>query len=474
MREAYTVTLDTSYLGSGDMAKATMGLREINLAGKARDNEIKFSELSPKDKISMLEAMKREWQKWTEFKATKYVSEHDFAEMRKQQPSLRVVGTRWVLTRKTPSGAFKARLVVQGCQEDRNAMRTDAPTGSRDALFLTLAAAAQKGFSLVSYDAESAYLQAEGINRLLLLRLPLVNPPPGCRPGQIVRAAGSIYGTRDAGRAWYKYAKQEIEKEGFIESKLERGLYFLPGANGPRCVLHTHVDDILAARDDSDQELSEKLVRLEKKLLLKKQASSFHYCGRLIEDTPDRITVTRTMAAESIEPIALSMARLAQRDSPVTDEGRSSYRSVLGQLHWLSGQTRPDLAAEVSLLAQEVTRATVNDFAEINGCVRRAKSLKHVGIVLKRNTIKLKGSVVVAFGDAAFANAEGAKIAVGRHHGPHPLPAEGLAGRLPPRAHHLLALIDSEARREVNPRCRGLRDVRSPRNPALRKLQVIR
>ena len=63
MREAYTVTLDTSYLGSGDPAKASMGLREINLVGKARDNEIKFSELSLKDKLSMLEAKKREWQK---------------------------------------------------------------------------------------------------------------------------------------------------------------------------------------------------------------------------------------------------------------------------------------------------------------------------------------------------------------------------------------------------------------------------
>ena len=131
VREAYTVTLDTSYLGSGDPAKASMGLREINLVGNARDNEIKFSELSPKDKLSMLEAMKREWQNWTECKATKYVSEHDFAEVRKQQPSLRVVGTRWVLTRKTPSGALKARLVeAQGCQEDRNTMRTDAPTGT--------------------------------------------------------------------------------------------------------------------------------------------------------------------------------------------------------------------------------------------------------------------------------------------------------------------------------------------------------
>ena len=272
---------------------------------------------------------------------------------------------------------------------------------------MTLAAEAQKGFSLVSYDAESAYLQAEGINRLLLLRLPLVNPPPGCRPGQIVRAAGSIYGTRDAGRAWYKYAKQEIEKEGFIKGKLERGPYFLPSTNGPRCVLHTHVDDILAARDDSGQELSEKLARLEKKLLLKKQSSSLHYCGRLIEDTPDRATVTQTTAAESIEPIALSMAHLAQRDSPVTDEARSSYRSVLSQLLWLSGQTRPNLAAEVNLLAQRVARATVNDLAEINGCVRRAKSVMHVGIVLKQNTTKLKDSVAVAFGDAAFANAKG-------------------------------------------------------------------
>ena len=81
---------------------------------------------------------------------------------------------------------------------------------------------------------------------------------------------------------------------------------------------------------------------------------------------------------------------------------------MLGQLLWLSGQTRPDLAAEVSLLAQRVARATVNDLAEINGCILRAKSL-HVGIVLKRNTAKLKDSVAVAFGDAAFANAEGEK-----------------------------------------------------------------
>ena len=37
----------------------------------------------------------------------------------------------------------KAKLVVQGCQEDKGYIRTDAPMRSRDACFMTLAAAAQ-------------------------------------------------------------------------------------------------------------------------------------------------------------------------------------------------------------------------------------------------------------------------------------------------------------------------------------------
>ena len=88
--------------------------------------------------------------------------------------------------------AMKARLVVQGCQEDKSHIRADAPAVSRGALYLTLAAAAQKGGDVSSYDAMTAYLQSGNIERLLLLRMPAKNPPPGTQPGEIVMAAGRV------------------------------------------------------------------------------------------------------------------------------------------------------------------------------------------------------------------------------------------------------------------------------------------
>ena len=94
---------------------------------------------------------------------------------------------RWVLTEKVIQGKqdFKAKLVVQVCQEDR-----DAPIGSRD------------------------------IERLLLLRIPHRNPPSGTKEWQVFAATGSIYGTRHAGRGWYEHSKKVLEPAGFVESKL--------------------------------------------------------------------------------------------------------------------------------------------------------------------------------------------------------------------------------------------------------------
>ncbi len=69
-------------------------------------------------------------------------------------------------------------------------------------------------------------------------------------PGQIVLAAGSIYGTYDAGRSWYKHSKQTYSLEKFFESPLEKAFYIHRNASGVvTAVLHTHVDDVLAAHD---------------------------------------------------------------------------------------------------------------------------------------------------------------------------------------------------------------------------------
>ena len=66
-------------------------------------------------------AMAREWSKWEEAKATTPLSSSELAELRRLYPNLWIIGTRWVLTVKDPD--FKARLVVQGCQEDPTELR---------------------------------------------------------------------------------------------------------------------------------------------------------------------------------------------------------------------------------------------------------------------------------------------------------------------------------------------------------------
>ena len=72
-------------------------------------------------------AMAREWKKWEEHKPTLPLTQGEVDRLKSRFPNFKIVGTRWVLTPKEPD--FKARLVVQGYQEDSAMMRTDSPFG---------------------------------------------------------------------------------------------------------------------------------------------------------------------------------------------------------------------------------------------------------------------------------------------------------------------------------------------------------
>ena len=104
------------------------------LVGRAKTKEIIWKDLSEKHKIEYRAAMSKEWSKWTQFRATIPCPK---SRLDKYPDDLKIIGTRWVLTRKG-DGTAKARLVVQGCQEKTHDVRADAPTGSREAVMLVL------------------------------------------------------------------------------------------------------------------------------------------------------------------------------------------------------------------------------------------------------------------------------------------------------------------------------------------------
>ena len=119
------------------------------------------------------------------------------------------------------------------------------------------AAAAQDGWDYNVFDAQPAYLQSDGIESLLLFRMPHKNPPPGTKPGQVFVATGPIYGTRDAGR-----------------QKLEQGLYYLTGPDGPEAIAHAHVDAFLIAFREASQAYRDALRHPVHTLHLKQQTGT--------------------------------------------------------------------------------------------------------------------------------------------------------------------------------------------------------
>ncbi|CAE8585764.1 unnamed protein product [Polarella glacialis] len=322
----------------------------VLLTGPARAHELVFSDLTPKEQDEMRSGMASEWSKWTEFKAARPCSIGQLRKYREANPAVPIIGTRWVLTRK-PTGKLKARLVVQGCQETQHGTtwRRDAPTASPLAFHLVLVVASQTGWTLSFHDATAAFLQSTGVERLLLLRMPVEQPPPGILPGEVRVAAGSIYRTTDAPRAWYLQLRTRLLQNGLHECALEKGLFALHDDSGLRMLLSSHVDDLAIAMQDKP-DLHAVVATLCKELHMRTETLPATYCGKFVEVLPTCIRVTQPKAMSRLEPVQLSSERKSMADSSITTEEQTMYRSLVGQCcgwrHrlvqiWLSQQAVP-------------------------------------------------------------------------------------------------------------------------------------
>ena len=76
--------------------------------------------------------------------------------------------------------------------------------------------------------------------------------PPGYLEGMLfrLRAKGTIYGTRDAGRGWWLKLRRIVLESGWIESKLELAMFLFPEIIDTtkrvcRGIMIAHVDDLL-------------------------------------------------------------------------------------------------------------------------------------------------------------------------------------------------------------------------------------
>ena len=339
---------------------------------------------------------------------------------------IKVIGTRWVHTDKNAkqrkSGAdvamaAKSRIVVQGCQEDESAgfIRSDSPTGSLLVFNLICSISALKKWLLRSADASTAYLQAKGIERLLVLRVPNP-PPPGLHRGQLMRARGSIYGTKDAGRAWWLYLRTHLLELGWAESRIEPAFFVLKeGVRGRQMlagVMMSRVDDVFTCGSGKVYETT--IQELEVRIRLTIKTGSFTYCGKQVQQNDDySILIDQTEAIKNLEYIVLDRSRRTKPNLPLNPEEISLLRSANGSLGWIVRQTRIDMAIYASVAAQAVGNPHIRDVIALNKAIKMIKDEASTQIVFRsfdERHFSFEQAEIFCCVDSSFGNIDDAQL----------------------------------------------------------------
>ena len=166
--------------------------------------------------------------------------------------------------------------------------------------------------------------------------------------------------------------------------------------------LGIHVDDLLAVVEEGDgekviQELCTNLV------FSKWETDKFVFCGKdlVFDRAYGQVLLGQETFAKDIRVPAVPRLRRGQPDSELTAAELTELRSGRGCLQWLAGQSRPDLAAAVSL--SQVPKPTVATLLNVNKLLTVA--YKTADWKLRLQKVDFKDAILLVFTDASFGNA---------------------------------------------------------------------
>ena len=401
------------------------------LTGKAAARgEIDIYKLSESDRALFDASMAKEWASGQKFGAVEILTEQQVQDLPDDTP---IVGTRWAhtdknkrprllaaamskRTEKTPDQIkkefpfeAKSRMVVQGHQEEGHdgiSIRTDSPTASLLAFNLICSVAVLHDWAVWACDASTAYLQSSGISWLLILRPPRPPrpPPPGVSPMDLFRAKGSIYGTKDAGRSWWKKLFKTVQEHGWQMSKYEAALFYLFEENKLIGVMASHVDDLFCTGTGD---------KLEVKLYLKVHKNDFRFCGKNVKVTSNSIDLDQYDAIEGVEYMVVDKERRKMPNASLTAAEKTDFRGLIGSLGWITRQTRPDLQVK-SLASQTMASPAIKDVVELNKAVKMLKdTCDNKYRFVKHQEMTWDNIIVAVFADSSFANSQNMKSQCG-------------------------------------------------------------
>ena len=323
--------------------------------------------------------------------------------------SVEVIPAKLVFNRK-PTGRRKTRIVGCGnfCEHDSSTQKTDlfaSGAGAESIRMMIRKCALETSWHLVSVDVKTAFLQAplmdmqkDGKIKVTIVRVPSILREAGITTARYWRVKKALYGLSSAPRSWSTHRDKVLSDLRIAHGKgtlrlrkmnEDANLWYVlkyPCVSEvlvehadrlePRDaeyvgVIALYVDDILVA---STKEIAGAVVKglesvweLSSPDWLSKEGDYLKFAGFELVRTAEGIRLHQESYVrdllEQCEDTVLGTERtpavkMGVYEDPVDHSERLELtkraQGLVGQLLWLSGRTRPDLAYAVSVAASKI------------------------------------------------------------------------------------------------------------------------
>ena len=367
------------------------------------------------------------------------------------------------------TGRRRARMVGCGnfCEHDSNSQRADlfaSGAGAESIRMMIRKCSMEPSWHLVSVDVKTAFLQAplmemqkDGKVKITVVRVPSILREAGVTTARYWKVKKALYGLSSAPRSWSNHRDRVMTDlrighgDGFLKLqklKEDANLWHVLKFPGPSAssdkiapvrefqdaecvgVVALYVDDILVS---STKEIAQSVVQglesqweLSAPDWLSAEGDCLKFAGFELQKTSQGIRLhqegyTRDLLEQYQELIpgverapAVKMSECeAPKDYAEQRELTRKAQSLIGQLLWLSGRTRPDLAYAVNYAAQRIVPSPREAVLRAEHIVRYLRQVPDVGLHYKPpsnrcgrwDQLKFResGNSLEAYSDASFA-----------------------------------------------------------------------
>jgi len=317
------------------------------------------------------------------------------------------IPVRWIFKKKLDAQGdierYKARLVAKGFMQREGVDFNEvfAPVSKHTTLRTLLGMVASQDLELHQLDIKTAFLNGE------LEETIYMQQPRGYEEGStntVCLLKKSLYGLRQAPRAWHTRLKQELEHMGFTASEADPGLYTAHYKHTSIYLL-VYVDDILIAAK-TQEAVDHVKARLTAAFDVRDLGPAKYFLGMSLDRDRHRQTLKITqerLATELVHrhgliqgktksiPMSPAIKLTQAEEGSMLDKEKFQFCELVGSLLYLSVCTRPDIAQSVGVLARYMAKPAMEHWTAAKAVLRYIAGTLSSGITFTNNVAVMEG-----------------------------------------------------------------------------------